>query len=119
MLQPSCVCSYEGVVGGGVEGGVGGGAGGEDADDYRSECENCKSANSSRWVLEEGWDGEEEEGGTQTLQRRAPPPAPPPPATATLPQPVTKLSRNASGPPSKWENWFNTIPDSDTESEEE
>ncbi|KPJ19363.1 Integral membrane protein DGCR2/IDD [Papilio machaon] len=71
--------------------GVGGAAAGEDADDYRSECENCKSATSSRWVLEEGWDGEEEEGGTQTLQRRAPPPAPPPPATATLPQPVTKL----------------------------
>ncbi|XP_013140738.1 PREDICTED: uncharacterized protein LOC106105059 [Papilio polytes] len=86
---------------------------------YYVNCENCKSANSSRWVLEEGWDAAEAGGGTQTLQRRAPPPAPPPPATATLPQPVTKLSRNASGPPSKWENWFNTIPDSDTESEEE
>ncbi|XP_068622695.1 uncharacterized protein [Battus philenor] len=107
--KPSCVCSYDGTNA----------PGSEDADDYRSECENCKSASSSRWVLEEGWDGEEEEGGTQTLQRRVPPPAPPPPATATLPQPVTKLSRNAVGPPSNWENWFKTIPDSDTESEEE
>ncbi|CAH2049153.1 unnamed protein product, partial [Iphiclides podalirius] len=109
--KPSCECSYDGSQAPAAE----------DADDYRSECENCKSASSSRWVLEEGWCVEEEGGGTQTLQRRAPPPAAPPPAaaTATLPQPVTKLSRNAAGPPSNWENWFNTIPDSDTESEEE
>ncbi|XP_073959954.1 uncharacterized protein isoform X2 [Choristoneura fumiferana] len=105
--KPSCVCSY-------ASGAVGGS---EEHDDYRSECENCKSATSSRWVLEEGWRDEADEG-TQTLQRRAPPPAPPPPATATLPQPVTK-QRPALGPPSNWENWFNTIPDSDTESEEE
>ncbi|KAI8434314.1 hypothetical protein MSG28_012395 [Choristoneura fumiferana] len=135
--KPSCVCSY-------ASGAVGGS---EEHDDYRSECENCKSATSSsgraaqsplqgssviltklptelflincvsQWVLEEGWRDEADEG-TQTLQRRAPPPAPPPPATATLPQPVTK-QRPALGPPSNWENWFNTIPDSDTESEEE
>ncbi|GBP79853.1 hypothetical protein EVAR_89292_1 [Eumeta japonica] len=142
--RPSCVCSYEGEAAPGNEDG--------DADDYRSECENCKSASSSRWVLEEGW-VEEAEDGTQTLQRRAPPPAAPPPATATLPQPVTKQSVFGNqlaqrtnnlynspqaaqagcvtavsgrkhngpvvGPPSNWENWFNTIPDSDTESEEE
>lgn len=106
--KPSCVCSYEGNNAPGTE----------EADDYRSECENCKSASSSRWVLEEGWEGEDGEG-TQTLQRRAPPPVQPPPATATLPQPVTKQSRTVMGPPSNWENWFNTIPDSDTESEEE
>ncbi|XP_075979898.1 uncharacterized protein LOC142979032 [Anticarsia gemmatalis] len=107
--KPSCVCSYEGTTAPGST---------EDADDYRSECENCKSASSSRWVLEEGWEAEGGDG-TQTLQRRAPPPAQPPPATATLPQPVTKQSRTVMGPPSNWENWFNTIPDSDTESEEE
>ncbi|PZC84022.1 hypothetical protein B5X24_HaOG206368 [Helicoverpa armigera] len=106
---PSCVCSYEGSA-----------PGAEDADDYRSECENCKSASSSRWVLEEGWEqGAEGAGGTQTLQRRAPPPAHAPPAAATLPQPVTKQTRTVMGPPSNWENWFNTIPDSDSESEEE
>nr|XP_049702633.1 uncharacterized protein LOC110370352 isoform X2 [Helicoverpa armigera] len=107
--KPSCVCSYEGSA-----------PGAEDADDYRSECENCKSASSSRWVLEEGWEqGAEGAGGTQTLQRRAPPPAHAPPAAATLPQPVTKQTRTVMGPPSNWENWFNTIPDSDSESEEE
>ncbi|XP_063830269.1 uncharacterized protein LOC135079547 [Ostrinia nubilalis] len=36
--KPSCVCSYEGTNAPGTE----------DADDYRSECENCKSASSSR-----------------------------------------------------------------------
>ncbi|XP_022824495.1 uncharacterized protein LOC111355013 isoform X2 [Spodoptera litura] len=107
--KPSCVCSYSGSA-----------PGAEDADDYRSECENCKSASSSRWVLEEGWEGGGlEGGGTQTLQRRAPPAPAPPPATATLPQPVTKQPRTVMGPPSNWENWFNTIPDSDSESEEE
>ncbi|KAL0870672.1 hypothetical protein ABMA27_005619 [Loxostege sticticalis] len=106
--KPSCVCSYE----------QSSAPGAEEADDYRSECENCKSASSSRWVLEEGWEAEAGDG-TQTLQRRAPPAAPAPPATATLPQPVTKQSRTVMGPPSNWENWFNTIPDSDTESEEE
>ncbi|XP_013191926.2 uncharacterized protein LOC106136039 [Amyelois transitella] len=108
--KPSCVCSYSGGVA----------TGSEEADDYRSECENCKAGSSSRWASEPAaWDGPEAEGGTQTLQRRAPPPAPPPPATATLPQPVTKQSRTVMGPPSNWENWFNTIHDSDTESEEE
>lgn len=29
------------------------------------------------------------------------------------------FSRTVMGPPSNWENWFKTIPDSDTESEEE
>ncbi|KAJ8718585.1 hypothetical protein PYW08_002822 [Mythimna loreyi] len=107
--KPSCVCSYSGSA-----------PGAEDADDYRSECENCKSASSSRWVLEEGWEGDAcDTGGTQTLQRRAPPAPQPPPATATLPQPVTKQTRTVMGPPSNWENWFNTIPDSDSESEEE
>ncbi|CAG9790984.1 unnamed protein product [Diatraea saccharalis] len=107
--KPSCVCSYEQNV-----------PGSEEPDDYRSECENCKSASSSRWVLEEGWE-EEAADGTQTLQRRAPPAAPlaAPPAASTLPQPVTKQSRPVMGPPSNWENWFNTIPDSDTDSEEE
>ncbi|XP_032514585.1 uncharacterized protein LOC116768070 isoform X2 [Danaus plexippus] len=100
--KPSCECSYEAA---------------RDADDYRSECENCHSTNNSGW--EEGgseWCG----GGTQTLQRRAPPPPAQPAATATLPQPVTKgQGRNGMGNPSNWENWFNTIPDSDSESEEE
>ncbi|KAM3965525.1 LOW QUALITY PROTEIN: uncharacterized protein ACR2FA_000371 [Aphomia sociella] len=107
--KPSCVCSYEGSSAPGTE----------DADDYRNECENCKSASSSRWAPEAGWEGGAADAGTQTLQRRAPPAGPPPPATATLPQPVTKQSRTVMGPPSNWENWFNTIPDSDTESEEE
>ncbi|XP_023946942.1 uncharacterized protein LOC112052187 isoform X2 [Bicyclus anynana] len=103
--KPSCVCSYEGS------------ARAEDADDYRNECENCHSTNNpSGW--EESADGTEW-GGTQTLQRRAPPPPAPPPATATLPQPVTRHGRNTMDNPSNWENWFNTIPDSDTESEEE
>ncbi|KAJ2949467.1 hypothetical protein O0L34_g15385 [Tuta absoluta] len=126
--KPSCVCSYSGTSGAAASSGAGGGEAegegegeggeeGEDADDFRSECENCKAASNSRWVVEEGWPGEEDEG-TQTLQRRAPPPAPPPPATATLPQPVTKQTRVALGPPSNWENWFNTIPDSDTDSDE-
>ncbi|XP_047995899.1 uncharacterized protein LOC125233813 [Leguminivora glycinivorella] len=106
--KPSCVCSYSSGAPDGEPDGP---------DDYRSECENCKSATSSRWVLDPDWRDEADEG-TQTLQRRAPPPAPPPPATATLPQPVTK-QRPTGGPQSNWENWFNTIPDSDTESEEE
>ncbi|CAB3244777.1 unnamed protein product [Arctia plantaginis] len=106
--KPSCVCSYEQTNAPGTE----------ETDDYRSECENCKSASSSRWVLEEGWEGAAG-AGTQTLQRRAPPPAQAPPATATLPQPVTKQGRTVMGPPSNWENWFKTIPDSDSESEEE
>ncbi|XP_063627190.1 uncharacterized protein LOC134798733 [Cydia splendana] len=106
--KPSCVCSYSSGAPDGEPDGP---------DDYRSECENCKSATSSRWVLDPSWRDAEDEG-TQTLQRRAPPPAPPPPATATLPQPVTK-QRPTGGPQSNWENWFNTIPDSDTESEEE
>ncbi|KAJ0175051.1 hypothetical protein K1T71_009192 [Dendrolimus kikuchii] len=102
--KPSCVCSYEGASAPGAE----------ETDDYRSECENCKATSGGgRWAGAEGGEG------TQTLQRRAPPPQPPPPATATLPQPVTKQSRALMGPPSNWENWFNTIPDSDTESEEE
>lgn len=104
--KPSCVCSYEAPAA----------PGGEDADDYRSECENCKSASSSKWSSSDGaWEG----AGTQTLQRRAPPPPAPSPATATLPQPVTKQSRSLMGQPSNWENWFNAIPDSDSESEEE
>ncbi|KAI5651376.1 hypothetical protein NE865_00620 [Phthorimaea operculella] len=122
--KPSCVCSYSGSGNNGAANGNGGGEAGEegegegeDADDFRSECENCKAANNSRWAVDENWPDEEDEG-TQTLQRRAPPPAPPPPATATLPQPVTKQARVALGPPSNWENWFNTIPDSDTDSEE-
>ncbi|RVE51511.1 hypothetical protein evm_003912 [Chilo suppressalis] len=107
--KPSCVCSYE-------QANV---AGSEEPDDYRSECENCKSASSSRWVLEEGWE-EEAADGTQTLQRRPVAAAlAAPPAASTLPQPVTKQSRTVMGPPSNWENWFNTIPDSDTDSEEE
>ncbi|XP_069360355.1 uncharacterized protein [Maniola hyperantus] len=103
--KPSCVCSYTGS------------ARAEDADDYRSECENCHSAANPGW--EEAGDGAEGWGGTQTLQRRAPPPPVPPPATATLPQPVTRHGRNTLDNPSNWENWFNTIPDSDSESEEE
>ncbi|XP_072937852.1 uncharacterized protein [Epargyreus clarus] len=105
--KPSCGCSYEGASAPG--------------DDYRSECENCKAASGSRWAQEEGLQFVSAGGAqTQTLQRRAPPPAPPPPATATLPQPVTRHPRGATmGPPSNWENWFNSIPDSDTESEEE
>ncbi|XP_048484373.1 uncharacterized protein LOC105396311 isoform X2 [Plutella xylostella] len=113
--KPSCECSYSEAAGGAGEAE----GEGEGEDDYRAECQNCKSASSSRWVLEEGWTEEAEEEGTQTLQRRAPPPAPPPVAAATLPQPATRPSRNAMGPPSNWENWFNTIPDSDSESEEE
>lgn len=105
--KPSCVCSYEDTTPQGAE----------EADDYRNECENCKSASSSRWVLEEGW-SETEQEGTQTLQRRNPPPPAPPPAASTLPQPVTK-QRTIMGPSSNWENWFSTIPDSDTESEED
>ncbi|XP_045775377.1 uncharacterized protein LOC123874182 isoform X1 [Maniola jurtina] len=105
--KPSCVCSYAGS------------ARAEDADDYRSECENCHSAANPGW--EEAGEGAEGSGwgGTQTLQRRAPPPPAPPPATATLPQPVTRHGRNTLDNPSNWENWFNTIPDSDSESEEE
>ncbi|XP_046966876.1 uncharacterized protein LOC124534878 [Vanessa cardui] len=105
--KPSCVCSYESS------------ARAEDADDYRSECENCHSTNNnSGWEEGSGAEGAGW-GGTQTLQRRAPPPPAPPPATATLPQPVTRHGRTTMGNPSNWENWFNTIPDSDTESEEE
>ncbi|CAG4943377.1 unnamed protein product [Parnassius apollo] len=37
--KPSCVCSYDGTNA----------PGNEDADDYRNECENCKSASSSRY----------------------------------------------------------------------
>ncbi|XP_066602905.1 mucin-2-like isoform X2 [Prorops nasuta] len=92
----------------------------DDADDYRSECENCKSATGSRYYLDNEDALVTSPHETMTLHRR------PEEATSsatpqyyrtslTLPTSTRQRTR-ATG---VRENWFNTMPQSSTESSDE
>ncbi|OAD60338.1 Integral membrane protein DGCR2/IDD [Eufriesea mexicana] len=92
----------------------------DDTDDYRSECENCKSATGSRYYL----DNEDElitsPHETMTLHRR-----PDETASNATPQyyrtsltlPISTRQRTRST--GVRENWFNPMPQSSTESSDE
>ncbi|XP_015606665.1 endochitinase A isoform X2 [Cephus cinctus] len=92
----------------------------DDADDYRSECENCKSATGSRYYL----DNEDElvisPHETMTLHRR-----PEETASSTTPQyyrtsltlPTSTRQRTRST--GARDNWFSSMPESSTESSDE
>lgn len=92
----------------------------DDTDDYRSECENCKSATGSRYYL----DNEDElitsPHETMTLHRR-----PDETASNVTPQyyrtsltlPISTRQRTRST--GIRENWFNPMPQSSTESSDE
>lgn len=87
-------------------------------DDYLSECENCKSANGSRYYLEEEGDDAPQE--TMTLQRKMPEIEDIDQqsyyrVSSTLP---TSTSRKTSSTNNR-EAWFTTIPASSSSDEED
>ncbi|XP_044575033.1 GATA zinc finger domain-containing protein 7-like isoform X3 [Cotesia glomerata] len=89
----------------------------DDTDDYRSECENCKSATGSRYYLDNEDELVTSPHETMTLHRR-------PEETAasitpqyyrtslTLPTSTRQRTRGAGGRG----NWFSSMPESSTES---
>ncbi|XP_076179455.1 uncharacterized protein LOC143152812 isoform X2 [Ptiloglossa arizonensis] len=92
----------------------------DDTDDYRSECENCKSATGSRYYLDNEDELVTSPHETMTLHRR-----PDETASNTTPQyyktsltlPINTRQRTRST--GVRENWFNTMPQSSTESSDE
>ncbi|XP_076231849.1 uncharacterized protein LOC143177661 [Calliopsis andreniformis] len=92
----------------------------DDTDDYRSECENCKSASGSRYYLDNEDELVTSPHETMTLHRR-----PDEATSSTTPQyyrtsltlPTSTRQRTRST--SVRENWFNTMPQSSTESSDE
>ncbi|XP_043497895.1 uncharacterized protein LOC122521327 isoform X1 [Polistes fuscatus] len=92
----------------------------DDADDYRSECENCKSATGSRYYLDNEDELVTSPHETMTLHRR-----PEDTASSATPQyyrtsltlPTSTRQRTRST--GVRENWFNTMPQSSTESSDE
>ncbi|XP_033329133.1 uncharacterized protein LOC117221918 [Megalopta genalis] len=92
----------------------------DDTDDYRSECENCKSATGSRYYLDNENELITSPHETMTLHRR-----PDETASSTTPQyyrtsltlPISTRQRARST--GVRENWFNTMPQSSTESSDE
>ncbi|XP_076300491.1 uncharacterized protein LOC143218849 [Lasioglossum baleicum] len=92
----------------------------DDNDDYRSECENCKSATGSRYYLDNENELITSPHETMTLHRR-----PDETASSTTPQyyrtsltlPISTRQRARST--GVRENWFNTMPQSSTESSDE
>ncbi|XP_053995609.1 mucin-12-like [Hylaeus anthracinus] len=92
----------------------------DDTDDYRSECENCKSATGSRYYLDNEDELVTSPHETMTLHRR-----PDETASSTTPQyyrtsltlPISTRQRTRST--GVRENWFNTMPQSSTESSDE
>ncbi|XP_046751937.1 uncharacterized protein LOC124414871 isoform X1 [Diprion similis] len=92
----------------------------DDADDYRSECENCKSANGSRYYLDNQDELVTSPHETMTLHRR---PEETPLGTApqyyrtslTLPTSTRQRTRSTGAR----ENWFSSMPESSTESSDE
>ncbi|XP_076665346.1 uncharacterized protein LOC143367428 [Andrena cerasifolii] len=92
----------------------------DDTDDYRSECENCKSATGSRYYLDNEDELVTSPHETMTLHRR-----PDETASSTTPQyyrtsltlPTSTRQRTRST--GVRENWFNTMPQSSTESSDE
>lgn len=92
----------------------------DDADDYRSECENCKSANGSRYYLDNQDELVTSPHETMTLHRR---PEETPLGTTpqyyrtslTLPTSTRQRTRSTGAR----ENWFSSMPESSTESSDE
>ncbi|XP_034192137.2 uncharacterized protein LOC117609636 isoform X2 [Osmia lignaria lignaria] len=92
----------------------------DDTDDYRSECENCKSATGSRYYLDNEDELVTSPHETMTLHRR-----PDETTSSTTPQyyrtsltlPISTRQRTRST--GVRENWFNTMPQSSTESSDE
>ncbi|KAI4488781.1 hypothetical protein M0802_011291 [Mischocyttarus mexicanus] len=92
----------------------------DDTDDYRSECENCKSATGSRYYLDNEDELVTSPHETMTLHRR-----PEDTASSATPQyyrtsltlPTSTRQRTRST--GVRENWFNTMPQSSTESSDE
>ncbi|KAJ8688537.1 hypothetical protein QAD02_024332 [Eretmocerus hayati] len=89
----------------------------DDADDYRSECENCKSANASRYYVDNEDELTTSPHETMTLQRR-----PEDATSSTTPQyyrtsltlPTSTRQRTRST--DSRENWFSATPETSTES---
>ncbi|XP_023290655.1 uncharacterized protein LOC105696319 isoform X2 [Orussus abietinus] len=92
----------------------------DDADDYRSECENCKSATGSRYYLDTEDELVTSPHETMTLHRR------PEDATSgaapqyyrtslTLPTSTRQRTRSTGAR----ENWFSAMPESSTESSDD
>ncbi|XP_033226421.1 uncharacterized protein LOC117178951 isoform X1 [Belonocnema kinseyi] len=89
----------------------------DDADDYRSECENCKSATGSRYYLDNEDELVTSPHETMTLQRR-----PEETTSSTTPQyyrtsltlPTSTRQRTRST--GNRGNWFSSMPESSTES---
>ncbi|XP_058809253.1 uncharacterized protein LOC131674535 [Phymastichus coffea] len=89
----------------------------DDTDDYRSECENCKSAHGSRYYLDNENEMVTSPHETMTLQRR-----PEDATSSTTPQyyrtsftlPTSSRQRTRSS--SSRGNWFSSMPESSTES---
>ncbi|XP_076748804.1 uncharacterized protein LOC143422212 isoform X1 [Xylocopa sonorina] len=92
----------------------------DDTDDYRSECENCKSATGSRYYLDNEDELVTSPHETMTLHRR-----PDEAASNVTPQyyrtsltlPINTRQRTRST--GVRENWFNPMPQSSTESSDE
>ncbi|XP_044019992.1 putative uncharacterized protein DDB_G0292292 isoform X2 [Aphidius gifuensis] len=90
----------------------------DDADDYRSECENCKSATGSRYYLDNEDELVTSPHETMTLHRR-----PEETTTSVTPQyyrtsltlPTSTRQRTSTG----GRNWFNSMPESSTESSDD
>ncbi|CAK9809440.1 hypothetical protein ANTQUA_LOCUS6022 [Anthophora quadrimaculata] len=95
----------------------------DDTDDYRSECENCKSATGSRYYLDNEDELVTSPHETMTLHRR-----PDETASNATPQyyrtsltlPISTRQRTRStGVRENWTRKFNTMPQSSTESSDE
>ncbi|XP_019888505.2 uncharacterized protein LOC105283270 isoform X1 [Ooceraea biroi] len=90
----------------------------DDADDYRSECENCKSATGSRYYLDNEDELVTSLHETMTLQRRPDETSATPQyyrTSLTLPTSTRQRTRIAGAR----ENWFNTMPESSSGSSDE
>ncbi|XP_043474127.1 uncharacterized protein LOC122506162 [Leptopilina heterotoma] len=89
----------------------------DEADDYRSECENCKSATGSRYYLDNEDELVTSPHETMTLQRRTEETASSATpqyyrTSLTLPTSTRQRSRSAG----TRGNWFSSMPESSTES---
>ncbi|XP_017884998.1 uncharacterized protein LOC108627914 isoform X2 [Ceratina calcarata] len=92
----------------------------DDADDYRSECENCKSATGSRYYLDNEDELVTSPHETMTLHRRPDETslnATPQYYRTSLTLPISTRQRTRST--GVRENWFNPMPQSSTESSDE
>ncbi|KAK0181702.1 hypothetical protein PV327_003965 [Microctonus hyperodae] len=92
----------------------------DDADDYRSECENCKSATGSRYYLDNEDELVTSPHETMTLHRRPEETATSIPpqyyrTSLTLPTNTRQRTRSTSGRG----NWFSSMPESSTESSDD